>query len=369
MMKETESLELTVNLGNRSYPISIGSQQEQNLLAFSAMLADEGRKHVAVVDQGLLEKNPSFMQGFLKSLPVIEIPSGETSKSVVYLERIWKFLAAEKVDRTGVLFAMGGGVTGDLAGFAGASYLRGIEFVQIPTTLLAMVDSSVGGKTGINLEAGKNLVGSFHQPNHVFVDLEVLDSLSKREFTSGVAEIIKYGMLGNRQLFDELLSLDVPLNPKSEELSEIVFRCCSEKAKIVEQDEREISKGEGGRALLNLGHTFAHAFESVAGYGTYLHGEAVSIGLLCAFRLSKKLSLCQKDSEDELMDLLECYDLPTKLNVSLRVDDLIKAMQNDKKVMRGNLRFVLMEEIGKSFVHSSVDPHLVRDVLFSIGAS
>ena len=176
-------------------------------------------------------------------------------------------------------------------------------------------------------------------------------------------------MLGNRQLFDELLSLDVPLNPKSEELSEIVFRCCSEKAKIVEQDEREISKGEGGRALLNLGHTFAHAFESVAGYGTYLHGEAVSIGLLSAFRLSKKLSLCQKDSEDELMDLLDCYDLPTKLNVSLRVDDLIKAMQNDKKVMRGNLRFVLMEEIGKSFVHSSVDPHLVRDVLFSIGAS
>ena len=236
-MKETESLELTVNLGNRSYPISIDLQQEQNLLAVSAMLSDEGRKHVAVIDQGLLEKNPSFMQGFLKSLPVIEIPSGETSKSVVYLEKIWNFVAAEKVDRTGVLFAMGGGVTGDLAGFAAASYLRGIEFVQIPTTLLAMVDSSVGGKTGINLKAGKNLVGCFHQPNHVFVDLEVLDSLSKREFSSGVAEIIKYGMLGNQQLFAELLSLDAPLNPKSEELSQIVFRCCLEKAKIVEQDE------------------------------------------------------------------------------------------------------------------------------------
>ena len=369
MMKETEPLELTVNLGSRSYPISIGLQQEQNLLAVSAMLSDEGRKHVAVIDQGLLEKNPSFMQGLLKSLPVIEIPSGETSKSVVYLEKIWNFLAAENVDRTGVLFALGGGVTGDLAGFAAASYLRGIEFVQIPTTLLAMVDSSVGGKTGINLKAGKNLVGSFHQPNHVFVDLEVLDSLSKREFSSGVAEIIKYGMLGNQQLFAELLSLDAPLNPKSEELSQIVFRCCLEKAKIVEQDEREINKGEGGRALLNLGHTFAHAFESVAGYGKYLHGEAVSIGLLCAFRLSKKLNLCQKDSETALMDLLESYDLPTKLNASLRVDDLIKAMQNDKKVMRGNLRFVLMEEIGKSFVHSSVDSTLVRDVLCSIGAS
>ena len=368
-MRETESLKLKVNLGDRTYPISIGFYQEQNLMAFSEMLASDGRKQVAVVDQRLIEQNPSFMQGFLQSLPMIEIPSGENSKSVVCLEKIWNFLAAEKVDRTGVIFALGGGVVGDLVGFASASYLRGIEFVQIPTTLLAMVDSSVGGKTGINLKAGKNLVGSFHQPKRVFIDLKVLDSLPKREFSSGVAEIIKYGMLGNHHLFDELSSLDAPLNSKSEELSEIVFRCCLEKAKIVEQDEREISKGEGGRALLNLGHTFAHAFESVAGYGAYLHGEAVSIGLLCAFRLSQKIGFCKNDSEDALLDLLESYDLPTKLDESLSIDELVNTMQNDKKVMKGNLHFVLLEEIGKSFIQSSVDPKLIRDILCSIGAS
>lgn len=363
----TEKQMLKVELGDRSYPIEIGKGYIDSLIAFKNKLI-EGRRRVAVViDAGLAESHPTTIGKFSHDIPTLKIPSGEDSKSVKWLAKGWEFLASNKIDRTGVLFVFGGGVTGDLGGFLAASYLRGIDFVQVPTTLLAMVDSSVGGKTGINLPAGKNLVGSFHQPIHVFIDLDFLDTLPKREFSAGMAEVIKYGMLGKFSLFQNLIQLKETLSPQSVELPEIIHQCCSEKAKIVRGDERE-SASKGGRALLNLGHTFAHAIEAVAGYGQYLHGEAVAIGLVCAFRLSQKLGYCADESINDLLTLLTSYDLPIELSEPLLTRKLIDAMMNDKKVNKGTLRFVVMEKMGHSFVDKTVDLNLVAEILETIGA-
>lgn len=362
-----ETYELAVDLGDRSYPIHIGRNQHNRLDELCGQLMSENKKVTALVDQGLTQANPSFMNKFLAGTSYLAIPSGETSKSIHWLSQAWDFLASQKVDRSGVLVVIGGGVTGDLGGFIAASYLRGISFIQIPTTLLAMVDSSVGGKTGVNIQAGKNLVGAFHQPFQVLIDLEVLKTLPQKEFSAGMAEIIKYGLLGNQALYQELVDLPEPLSPSSPALSKIIHQCCLDKAHIVQADERE-SATQGGRALLNLGHTFAHAIEAVAGYGHYLHGEAVAIGLVCAFRLSTKMGFCANGSEADLISLLETYNLPITLKEPLLISNLMNAMQNDKKVITGNLRFVLIEEIGSTFVEKSVDPTLVSDVLQTIGA-
>ena len=331
-------------------------------------LDKKGIRSVAAVDEGMLKKNPKFLSNFLESLEVVIIPSGESSKSLDQLKRLWDFLASQKIDRGGLLFAIGGGVVGDLGGFAAATYLRGISLCQIPTTLLAMVDSSVGGKTGINLNAGKNLAGSFHQPEDVYMDLEVLKTLPKKEFSAGMAEVIKYGMIGNQQLFHDLLASNGILNPSSEELVDLIRQCCRYKAEIVEGDERETKGVSGGRALLNLGHTFAHAIEAVAGYGCYLHGEAVGVGLMCALRLSRKHGLCKKSDESKLKKLLSHYKLPSSLKNPLLVDELIDVMKSDKKVIFGNLRFILMREIGDAFVKENVDLFDVYEVWKSVGA-
>ena len=367
-MQTEENRSLTVELGERSYPILIGKNLEGSLLELKKSHLEEGRMVVVVIDEGLMTANPGFCERFLEDLPTFSTPSGEDTKSVKYLAGIWDFLAEQRVDRSSVLFAIGGGVTGDLAGFSAASYLRGISFYQVPTTLLAMVDSSVGGKTGINLSAGKNLVGAFHQPEGVFVDLDSLLSLPKREFSAGMAEIIKYGMLGNAALYDELASRTSPVCVSSPELPDVILSCCSDKARIVEQDERETGGGPGGRALLNLGHTFAHAIEAVSGYGNYLHGEAVAVGLVCALRLSLLRGWCADGDEKVLLDLLGTYDLPTALRDSLPVADLMKAMTSDKKVVAGNLRFVLMREIGVAQVVSEVENSEVEQIWRSVGA-
>lgn len=367
-MQAEENRTLMVELGERSYPILIGKNLEDSLLELKKRHLEEGRKIVVVIDEGLTTANPGFCERFLTELPTFSTPSGEDTKSVKYLAGIWDFLAGQKVDRSSVLFAFGGGVTGDLAGFAAASYLRGISFYQVPTTLLAMVDSSVGGKTGINLSAGKNLVGAFHQPEGVFVDLDSLQSLPQREFSAGMAEIIKYGMLGNAELYGKLASRSSPLCVSSPELPDVILSCCSDKARIVEQDERETSGGTGGRALLNLGHTFAHAIEAVSGYGNYLHGEAVAVGLVCALRLSFLRGGCSGVEVDNLLGLLRTYDLPIALRESLPVADLMKAMTSDKKVVAGNLRFVLIREIGDSYVVSDVENSEVEGIWKSVGA-
>ncbi len=367
MQATIEIKRLEVELGERSYPISVGSGFSGMLTELKERFNQEGRKIAALVDEGLAIASPTFLGEILSDVPTLKIPSGEGSKSIEWLNKGWNFLASQRIDRSGVLFVFGGGVTGDLGGFLAASYLRGIEFVQVPSTLLAMVDSSVGGKTGINLAAGKNLVGAFHQPNQVIIDLNVLNTLPVREFSAGMAEIIKYGMLCNRSLYLRLIESSEVLSPENPELSGIIYQCCAEKARIVRDDERE-SSNQGGRALLNLGHTFGHAIEAVAGYGKYLHGEAVAIGLICAFRLSRKLKLCVDESEDQLIGLLKKYDLPVDLKIPLSVESLKNAMMNDKKVQKGSLRFIVMEKIGKACVEDSIDLEQVIEVLESVGA-
>ena len=367
-MVEKNYKKLVVGLGNRSYPIFIGRNLDLSIRETIQESRSQGKKVVALIDDGLSKSRSELEADLLQSIPRLNLPSGETTKSVEYLSRVWDFLAEESIDRTGNLIAFGGGVTGDLSGFAAASYLRGIDFYQVPTTLLAMVDSSVGGKTGINLSAGKNLVGSFHQPKAVFIDLKYLATLPKREFSAGMAEVIKYGLLGNLGLYQKLLSMEFLLNAQSEELPVVIEACCMDKARIVELDEKETIDSTGGRALLNLGHTFAHAIEAVAGYGEYLHGEAVSIGLLCALRLSVLMGNCKESDQVQLEGLLNSYSLPTKLRSPLSVSDLKVAMHSDKKVSGGKLRFVAMKNIGDAFVTSEVDWDDVVKVWQSVGA-
>ncbi len=360
--------ELKVDLGDRSYPIKIGRDFGSEIASFISESLKAGKQVGVLIDEGFFLSQNEFSKKIIASTPYLIIPSGEPSKSVDQLVRAWDFLASLKMDRGGLIFAVGGGVVGDLAGFVAATYLRGVSFHQIPTTLLAMVDSSVGGKTGINLQAGKNLIGSFHQPDCVWADLDLLSSLPVREFSAGMAEVVKYGMLGDKELFDQLVATEKPFSANSRDLPDLIHRCCSIKAKIVREDERELSGLLGGRALLNLGHTFGHAIEKVSGFGTYLHGEAVAIGLLCAFRLSQVLDKCQRNYEKDLVNLLELYKLPTKLRQPIKSDDLINAMYADKKVDRGMLRFVLMKEIGEAYCADGVDSESIKRVWSSVGA-
>ena len=368
-MSHQESIRFEVLLKERSYPIQMGHDLNAFILEKRSKLIDAGTKVVAVVDDGMRKANPEFLSEIFNSIPFLSLPSGEKTKSSNHLIQIWDFLANQKLDRSSSLFAIGGGVIGDLAGFAAASYMRGISLYQVPTTLLSMVDSSVGGKTGINLEAGKNLVGSFHQPRGVFMDLEVLSTLPSREFAAGMAEVIKYGMIGNRTLYEKIAIQTKPLSYDSPSLFELIQTCCIEKARIVQADEREMASDGGGRALLNLGHTFAHAIEAVAGYGDYLHGEAVSIGLLCALRLSKSLGFCMEDPESMLVDILSSYGLPTALKHSLSISTLMEKMRSDKKVSHGKLRFVMMKEIGNAFVEEMSEVYKVEEVWASVGAA
>ena len=368
-MNLSKSSQIKVGLSDRSYSIEIGRGLESSILEYKLDLLNRGEKVVAITDQGLRFSNPSFLDKFFQSTDHLILPSGEKTKSSDHLIQIWDFLATQRVDRSSAVFAVGGGVTGDIVGFAAATFLRGVSLYQVPTTLLSMVDSSVGGKTGINLKAGKNLVGSFHQPAKVFIDMDVLSTLPKREFSAGMAEVIKYGMIGNPGLFQSITDRIAPYDAAIPELQELIQTCCSEKAKVVEDDERETACGRGGRALLNLGHTFAHAIESVAGYGDYLHGEAVSIGLVCAFRLSRALGLCMQDKEEKLLSALASYDLPVQLKNPLPALSLTKSMQLDKKVFQGKLRFVLMESIGQAFVQEGVHLTQVEEVWKSVGAS
>ena len=268
------------------------------------------------------------------------------------------------MDRTGRVVVVGGGVTGDAGGFAAASFLRGIGYLQVPTTLLAMVDSSVGGKTGINLTAGKNLVGAFHQPLGVWADLALLGSLPKAEFAAGMAEVIKYGLLGDLSLFEEL-EKGARLEPESPGLAVVVRRCCQAKACIVAEDERE-NAASGGRALLNLGHTFAHAIENVAGYGDYLHGEAVALGLVAATRLSELFGSLDEGCVERVANALKRYGLPIALRSPLPVEVLLDAMRRDKKVRGGKLRFVVMEELGRAVTEDAAPSNFVIEALESI---
>ncbi len=357
---------LNVQLAERSYPIHF-SQVAEQLKADVAALRAAGRSVRVISDARLLNAHPRYLaQAGFEDDEILSLPAGEPTKSVEFFSQCLSFLAGQAANRDCGLFAFGGGVIGDLAGYVAASYLRGIDFYQIPTTLLSMVDSSVGGKTGINLPEGKNLVGAFWQPKAVYIDTALLQTLPSREFAAGMAEVIKYGMLADLELFNDLEALD-GLDASSPELPAIVRRCCAIKAQVVADDEKETA-ASGGRALLNLGHTFAHAIENVAGYGQYLHGEAVGIGLSLATRLSVALAQIPASDITRVDRVVSQFQLPTRLNEALKISDLMAAMQRDKKNRSGRLRFVTMTTLGTAVTTDGVESDGVEALWREAGA-
>lgn len=352
-----------VNLGSRSYDIH---ESYHAIRQFPAWLQSlHPSRAVCLVYDHNVQKGAEEVQGVLGHAGyrthLIDVPSGEEQKSLTALSKLYDGLAGMKADRQTIVIAMGGGVMGDLAGFAAASFNRGLPLVMIPTTLLAMVDSSVGGKVGINHPAGKNLIGAFHQPRGVWIDTYYLSTLPAREFNSGLAEVVKYGMILDADFFAWLANnADAIMQHQLEAIEHIVKRSCELKAQVVERDEYET---QGLRALLNFGHTFAHAFERVAGYGTLLHGEAVSIGMVCACRLAQLLGMIPADVTERLQLLLERFKLPVAVEPEWGCDDLLLAMRHDKKNVAGQLRFVLPVSIGEVKSGVAVDEAMVRQVL------
>lgn len=353
-----------VPLGNRSYDIKIAPGLINKLGAECARLK-LGQRCAIITDTNVGREyakpayNSLLRAGFDPSLVIV--PAGETAKSLKNVQSCFDRLASHRLERKSFIIALGGGVVGDLAGFVAATYLRGIPFVQVPTTLLAHVDSSVGGKTGVNLKAGKNLVGAFYQPKLVLCDLAALATLPPREFRAGLAEVIKYGIIYDAALFARL-ERDLPklLRRETKALGEIIARCCEIKADVVGQDETE----SGLRAILNFGHTIGHGLEAISSYGKYLHGEAISIGQVAAAKLSQELTgLPEKDSA-RIVDLFQRAGLPTevKLNASQR-PKLFAAMKLDKKVSDGEIKFVLAKKIGKVVWGQRVPTPAIEKVL------
>jgi 3-dehydroquinate synthase len=364
---------LTVGLGARAYDIVIGP----DLIAHAGTILGDiaADRHIIIVsDQNVAalhrQRLTAGLTGTARRLDWFDVPAGESSKSMPVLARLLDDILRMGVDRAILLVAFGGGVVGDLAGFAAASLLRGVDFVQIPTSLLAQVDSSVGGKTGVNAAAGKNLIGAFYQPRAVLADTSLLASLPVRELRAGYAEVVKYGLLGDAAFFDWLEAHGQRVLAREQDaLMKAIHQSCAAKARIVEADEREA----GRRALLNLGHTFAHAFEAVAGYdGRLLHGEAVAAGMGLAFDLSVDLDLCDADDRDRCKaHLLGCglpagqTDLPAG---NADAATLIGHMQHDKKTRNGTLHFILARAIGETFVSGDV-PRAAVEALLKRGAN
>ncbi|HEY1793421.1 MAG TPA: 3-dehydroquinate synthase [Opitutaceae bacterium] len=357
---------LQVNLGERSYPILFAEDLAPEVRAQVAELDGASRRIAVITDRNVADIQASTLRSFFGSAPRLVVPSGEESKSLAEFGRALDFLASEGLDRSGAVFAVGGGVVGDLAGFAAASYLRGVDYFQVPTTLLSMVDSSVGGKTGVNLKAGKNLAGAFHQPRRVFISTGFLKLLPAKEFSAGMAEVIKTALLGDRLLFEDLERSS--LTASDMRLAWVVRVCCGIKAALVEADEQERAD-VGGRALLNLGHTFGHAIEQVTGYGAYLHGEAVAIGLCAAAELSVRLGMLSPADVLRIGAIVVRHGLPVRLRSPLATGSLMAAMARDKKARAGALRFVVLESIGKAVVRGDVPTPDVEAAWRAVGCT
>lgn len=364
-----EPLIVPVVLGDRSYDIAIG----QGLLAdagrrISAVVAHE--RLVVIADTMVADLHWPTLQASLTNAglraDLIKVPGGESSKRIATFTRVLEETLALGIDRRTTIVAFGGGVIGDLAGFAAAVLLRGLDFIQIPTTLLAQVDSSVGGKTAINADAGKNLIGAFHQPKLVLADIDVLDTLARRELLAGYAEVLKYGLIDRPDFFHWLnANHEAALSGDKALMAEAVAECCAAKAEVVAADELEA----GRRALLNLGHTFGHAFEAEAGYdGGLLHGEGVAIGMALAFRHSTKLGLCSLKDTEAVEASLIAAGLPVRPDLSGNrpiptVDALLGRMQKDKKALDGKLTLILARSIGDAFIIKDADAAAVRETL------
>lgn len=341
---------VVVELGDRAYPITIDAgllnQPEQLLSAIES-------EFVCVVSSNrIYELYGAQLKNALgdKKCLTILFDDGEQTKSLASLDHIYSRLLEENMPRSTCLIALGGGVIGDLTGFAAATYMRGVSFVQIPTTLLAQVDSSVGGKTAVNHALGKNMIGAFYQPKSVLIDTDVLNTLPDREFNAGLAEVIKYGLIADSAFFDYLEKhIHRILAREKEVLAYIIQRSCEIKAAVVAEDERE----SGRRAILNFGHTMGHAIELVAGLGEYLHGEAVAIGMVHA--LAKSIDHFGLDTayQTRLLALLAICELPCNIPEDLEQDQLLKAIMRDKKNTQGSIRWVLLDQMGHATVVSS----------------
>jgi len=350
---------LSVALGSRSYPIHIGADLLARADLYRPYLAGGS---VAIVTNQIvaslyLSKVRQGLQG--ERITEVIIPDGEQAKGWQTLERVFDTLLAARLGRDGLVVALGGGVVGDLAGFAAAVYQRGIDFVQVPTTLLAQVDSSVGGKTAINHARGKNMIGAFHQPLAVIADVATLDSLPDRELRAGLAEVIKHG-LALDEAFTRWLegNIEKLLARDREALSYAVRRSCELKAAIVAADEREA----GVRALLNFGHTFGHAIESGAGYGTWLHGEAIAAGMVMASELSQRIGNIQKSDVARVRDLLRRAGLPVA-GPALSPERMLELMAVDKKAAKGRVRFIVLEAIGRAALRGDLAEAAIREAI------
>jgi 3-dehydroquinate synthase len=362
-----DPITVTVPLGTRSYPIHIGPGLIGRAGELIRPRLQTPRVHI-VTDDTVAELYLAPVQTALAGAGIAaaatRVPPGEGSKSFATLERLLSALLDARVERRTTLVALGGGVVGDLAGFAAAVVLRGVPFIQIPTTLLAQVDSSVGGKTGIDTPQGKNLVGAFHQPRLVLADTDTLSTLPIRELRAGYAEMAKYGLIDRPDFWNWLETHGGDLiGGDAAARAHAIAESCRAKADIVARDETE----SGPRALLNLGHTFAHAFETLCGYGDALrHGEAVAIGMVLAFALSERLGLCPAGRAERVAAHLSAVGLPTSprdLGRRFDLDAVLDAMQGDKKVADGRITFVLARDVGRAFLSAAVDPAAVRATL------
>ena len=352
-----------VNLADRSYDIEIGTGN----LAQLASRVDEWTSisHAVIITDTNVEATHArtaaeSLSNFGIEVDLLVVDAGEPSKSIDTADALWNQMLELGTDRKSVVVAVGGGVIGDLAGFVAASFARGLAFVQVPTTLLAHVDSSVGGKTGVNLPGAKNMVGAFWQPAGVLIDTATLTTLPNREYRAGLAEVVKYGVILDAEFFAFLEANVALINARdAATLERIIERSCRLKADVVEQDEREET---GLRAVLNYGHTFCHAIEAVTGYGEFLHGEAVAMGMMCAARLAERLGRIDKTFGNRQLALLTALGLPVDVP-TVDHEALLAAMQRDKKVEHGRLRFVLPTELGHVELVGNIDPSDVRAAL------
>lgn len=351
---------VTVQLGERAYPIYIGA----GLLANKSLIQRHISARAMIVTNETVERHyMPVTRAALRGLRVdtTVLPDGEQFKTLETLNLVFTALLEKGHDRDTTLVALGGGVVGDITGFAAASYQRGVSFIQLPTTLLAQVDSSVGGKTGVNHRLGKNMIGAFHQPRCVIIDTDTLRTLPDKELTAGLSEVIKYGLLGDASLFEWLEdNMDRLLRRDPEALRYCIRRSCENKAATVAADERELS---GGRALLNLGHTFGHAIETGLGYGKWLHGEAVACGMVMAATLSHRLGWLSVTQLERTRDLIARTSLPTSPPPEIGAARFRELMACDKKTIDGKLRLVLLRDIGRAVVTADFDAGTLESLL------
>lgn len=356
---------IRVELGERSYDIAIGSD--------SLGEVGEHIKSFGLSPKIVLVSNPTVFSIYGERVSVsvkkagfnpftVIIPDGEEYKDLLWVQHIYDELLAAKLDRSSALVALGGGVVGDITGFAASTYMRGISYIQVPTTLLAQVDSSVGGKTGVNHKLGKNMIGTFWQPGLVWVDVETLKTLPKRELLAGIAEVIKYGVIRDKELFNFIeANREKILNLDSNILTHIIKRSCEIKAEIVSKDEREA----GLRAILNFGHTIGHAIETVTEYKRFLHGEAVAVGMCVESRLSLMLGLINAEQVSRIESVIRAFGLPSEMPAHMDINGLLSSIQLDKKATAGELKFILPEKIGSVRIYKGVAEKSIKEVLQS----